>query len=257
MVSDSTPEREVLLTPLISRVDAAIARFNSATPNVHRLRKITLTNTEKDALIDGFESRTAAINRRLSAMLETLAQENADLCPYCSLDQNPDLDHILPKARFPEYSLYGRNLVPICPNCNRKKSKRLYTRVGRERIFLNPLFEPSVEGQILEAEISYGDNSLQVSYCVGDSNLLPKTELEIAKRHFEFLGLAARYRKRALGYLIALKKSVSERSDNVKMRALTHEINGPLLGEPVNGWKPTLFNAIKSDAKSFEEWVLN
>jgi hypothetical protein len=110
----STADRVARLTPLLPDVQVACAAFTQAIPDVHALQKMRASQAEIDTLIDSYDNRTAAIKRRLADMRASLHPEHADLCPYCSLDSNPDLDHYLPKIRYPEFSLYAYNLIPIC-----------------------------------------------------------------------------------------------------------------------------------------------
>jgi hypothetical protein len=119
LVTDSTADRRLAMQPFVVAVTAACGDYDAAAPDVHGLTAIKLSKANRDTLIDGYDNRTVAIKRRLSKMIESLPAADADLCPYCSLDTNPDLDHFLPKAVFPEFSLHARNLVPICTPCNR------------------------------------------------------------------------------------------------------------------------------------------
>ena len=244
------------MAPLVATVTAAGGRYDCAAPNVHTLRKITLTQVQKDALIDGYEGRTAEMKRSLSTMVDSLPQANADLCPYCCLDQNPDLDHFLPKARFPEFSLHARNLLPICTHCNRKKSSVVRTRNDRSRVILNPSFEPSIRQPILQASLNYAQGKPYVTYQIDDAGLLSAAERAVALCHFDRLGLPQRYRKRAHGYLGALKESLSGVTQSVGRQSFRNEIGGSLLGEPINGWKPALFRAINANPSPLEAWVL-
>ena len=47
-------------------------------------------------------------------------------CQICGL-RDPEImevDHVLPKGRFPELKYDINNLMTICPNCHRRKSNR-------------------------------------------------------------------------------------------------------------------------------------
>lgn len=254
LVNESTPARAALMLPLVAQVGTAGQAYDRRIPDVHGMRAIVLSPAERAALIDGYDGRTAEMKRLLASMVDSLPAANADLCPYCSLDQNPDLDHFLPKTRFPEFSLYARNLFPICTHCNRKKLNSVKTRNG-DRIFLNPALEPSIDHPIIEASIVYPGQKVFVTYALNDQGLLPATERAIAERHFERLGLAARYRKRAHGFLAALKNSMRGMSATVKAQALQNKINGAPLGRPVNDWEPALARAIQADVPAMLAWL--
>ena len=48
-------------------------------------------------------------------------------CPYCSINQPDTLDHYMPQSVYPALSMCRLNLVPMCPECNRKKKDHPYT----------------------------------------------------------------------------------------------------------------------------------
>lgn len=254
LANASTEDRAALLRPLVARVRRASRRYDAALPDAHTLTAMRCTTEERKGLIDGYEGRTAAMKRALAAMCETLPDENADLCPYCSLDQNPDLDHVLPKAAFPEFALYAPNLVPICTVCNRKKLNVVRSAAG-DRVLLNPAFEPSIDEPIVEAQVAYPDGQVVVTYRLDDHGQLPVGERGVARRHFVRLGLAGRYRKRAHGYLAALKTNLRSRSDGVREAALRNKLEGAALSAPANGWEPALFRAIEDDVPAMLVWL--
>ncbi len=54
--------------------------------------------------------------RTIYNYLLSIANED---CPFCGgIGRPKNLDHYLPKAHFPQYSIYQLNLVPICRDCN-------------------------------------------------------------------------------------------------------------------------------------------
>lgn len=56
--------------------------------------------------------------------------KNVDLCPYCSINQISQLDHFMPKSKYPALAVCRMNLVPLCGVCNQKKTDddfKLYT----------------------------------------------------------------------------------------------------------------------------------
>lgn len=254
LVNASTAERAALMRPLAPGVRAAGRGYDRRSPDVHSLRAIRLDADAKKAMIDGYEGRTVAVKRLLAAMVESLPEADVDLCPYCSLNQNPDLDHFLPKDKFPEFALHGHNLIPICPQCNRKKKTTIKTRRG-ERYFLHAAFEPSIDQPILEASIDYSGLTPAVTFRVEDPGTMPADELPLAERHFAKLGLADRYRKRAHGAISSLKNSLRDSSDVAIARVLDQKIGSAAFGKPVNDWEAALYRAIDLDRNLMLEWL--
>lgn len=66
-----------------------------------------------------------------------------DKCPFCGgIGRPKSLDHYLPKANYPHFSVLPQNLVPACRDCNTGKSNSLATDV-KEQI-LHPYFDDDV-----------------------------------------------------------------------------------------------------------------
>jgi hypothetical protein len=256
LVADSTPARQALLQPLVAAVTPACANYDAAAPDVHDLVAINLTKPQREALIDGYDSRTVAIKRRLGKMLESLPLADADLCPYCSLDTNPDLDHFLPKAVFPEFSLHARNLVPICTPCNRKKLNAIKAKGIDARLFLHPSSEPSQNARVLEADLTILGRNLTVAYRIDDAGFLCHDERALVLRHYRRLGLGARYARRARSHLASFKASVKGRSQAAIGKALQSKIADSEVGEPVNSWRPALYRAVAARELEVLAWLV-
>lgn len=250
----STVDRAAALVPLTRRIAAAGRRYNLRAPDVHLMRRISLNAAECAALNTGYDKRTRAIARLLAAMVDTLPAANADLCPYCSLNQNPDLDHFLPKKDFPEYSLFGPNLIPICTPCNRKKLRAIKTPQGGRKL-LHAAFEPSIDQPILQASIDYSEDEPVVTYRIDDHVALPPIERAVAIEHFKRLGLAKRYRDRAHGFIASLKQHLTDRSPQVRARTLNRKILDAAVGKPDNDWEAAMFRAVDSNRAPMLEWL--
>lgn len=52
---------------------------------------------------------------------EILSYDKYKRCPYCEKRPANQIDHHLPKSKFPLHSITPCNLVPICSECNRLK----------------------------------------------------------------------------------------------------------------------------------------
>lgn len=130
----SARSRRALLKVLSGKVDTAGRRHSAALPDVHTLAKARLTLKEKKDLKEGYDNRSDAVKRLLETMRISLPEDHRDLCPYCNLDSTYQLDHFLPKSQYPELSLYGPNLLPICSRCNQIKFNSIVTSSG-DRIF--------------------------------------------------------------------------------------------------------------------------
>lgn len=66
-------------------------------------------------------------------------------CPFCNYPTREvkQLDHYLPKAKFPSLALTVNNLVPICKECNEKKGS--YFSLSKEKQFIHPYYDYKAE----------------------------------------------------------------------------------------------------------------
>lgn len=75
-------------------------------------------------------------------------------CPICGLNACEEMDHFVPREEdlFPEYSAHLSNLIPLCHNCNHKKSTKFLDTNGN-RIFFNAFYDLLSKRDILECRI--------------------------------------------------------------------------------------------------------
>jgi hypothetical protein len=68
----------------------------------------------------------------------TAARNDHDLfvCPMCGGTSIATLEHVLPKADYPEFSVLSFNMVPSCDGCQRKRSNK-----GARYEFIHPYFD--------------------------------------------------------------------------------------------------------------------
>ncbi len=256
LVAATTPSRRQTLTPLSATIVPACEAYDEASPNVHARVPIGLAKAAKDALIDAFENRTVAMNRLLAEMTNSLPRRHADLCPYCTLDTNPDLDHYLPKEEFPEFALHGRNLVYICTTCNRKKSKYFKSVPDENRLFIHPAYEPTSLNSVITVTLRYAPRAVVAKYSIDDNADVPDDEKAQLTRHFTRLGLQERYATRAQNSLTALKEDLAGHNEETIRRTLDHKIQSSLVGEPINGWSKALYRAVAMDQNAMSDWLL-
>ncbi len=73
--------------------------------------------------IDAQRNTGQGFNR--NQFVETFKRENfGRVCPFCDGDMNgPEVDHWLPKSKYPALSCHPKNLVPVCHRCNSLECK--------------------------------------------------------------------------------------------------------------------------------------
>ncbi|WAT31831.1 hypothetical protein [Pseudomonas sp. GXZC] len=60
-------------------------------------------------------------------------------CPFCGGDGGRTIEHFLPQASYPEFSVYSLNLMPSCASCNSQRNS--LNSHGAEIKLLHPFFD--------------------------------------------------------------------------------------------------------------------
>lgn len=77
-------------------------------------------------------------------------------CPYCGGGGGRTIDHYLPQAAYPEFSVFSLNLISSCGDCNRKRNDYNEPRVKPQ--LLHPYYERELwEALILIVGVSLLD----------------------------------------------------------------------------------------------------
>lgn len=88
----------------------------------------------------------------LKHFIDDLRQRGSpDVCPMCGSLATGTLDHVLPRAAFPEFSFFSKNLVPACI-CNSKRQDNYVGALSGARV-LHPYFDEVLRERLLIAEI--------------------------------------------------------------------------------------------------------
>jgi hypothetical protein len=102
----------------------------------------------------GDAQRALYDTRRKSKPLRDIRRRtDMSCCPMCGSGGRGHLDHVLPRVTYPEFSVFGLNLVPTCPSCNSSNKGETYQGVEPER-FLHPYFDTLAADEIWFVEIS-------------------------------------------------------------------------------------------------------
>jgi len=189
------PPRRKTLEEVRDIVATAYLQYKLASPRFEVITAPKLSEEVKTALHHCFASETkpfAKVRSTLTAPLRTIR------CPFCGVSEASTLDHYLPKELHPVYSVYSRNLVPCCPQCNARKSTKLVDKKTAVRRFLHPYFDTIPTDPFLTVSIVLGQNLIRIAFKVVRPQGLPQQVFAQLKSHFEDLSLRSRYNADAL-----------------------------------------------------------
>ncbi len=116
-------------------------------------------------------------------------------CPYCGTIDNPfNVDHILPRSKYPEFSMFNHNLIGVCSSCNTRYKGDDFI-LGGERQFFNPYIDTFIDdNQFLICCLSVNDIYLKIDFSIEDIDNEAYGYM-IIKNHFDNLHLKSRYKQ--------------------------------------------------------------
>lgn len=108
---------------------------------------VAMGNVLKAKLIQHFDNPRA----ELSYINIIRYNLSPNCCPTCGGEGTFSVDHYLPKASFPNLTLYSLNLVPAC-DCNYKRSSVVRGATLNETA-IHPYFDDGLNERLMKAEI--------------------------------------------------------------------------------------------------------
>ncbi|MCH7352450.1 MULTISPECIES: HNH endonuclease [unclassified Acinetobacter] len=173
----------------------------------------------------------------------------SEMCPYCGqTNLVTTLDHYLPQADFPQYSVFTSNLLPSCGTCNNGKLNSIATKYEEQPI--NPYYDKDIffDEVWIKAKIINYDILLAEFYAEPPStwSIEDKTR---ALNHFKDFRIETEYRIRATTegsqLIYTLKNSLRSLNGSSLKDYLMDPANNPELF--VNHWRRVFYLALAND----------
>jgi hypothetical protein len=154
----------------------------------------TLLKSDLVKLYDSYFSAKKKPGRRIYSELLNAAREE---CPFCGGIGTPlTLDHFLPKAKHPTFSVLPINLVPACRDCNMGAKGQKIAR-NAEEVALQPYVDKDIffDAQWIFATYSSDANGEpgRFLYFVRTPASWDQVDTARAKNHFASFDLAHKY----------------------------------------------------------------
>lgn len=173
-----------------------------------------------------------------------------DKCPFCGGIGCPKtLDHYLPKANYPQFSVVPSNLIPACRDCNTGKSNTLAS-IASEQV-LHPYFDDGCffsEQWVFAQVIQTSPCSLRF-YVDAPANW-DEVKKNRVKKHFDSFDLAKRYSIQAAEELSILvdqrrREPISNLSPKTFKEYLLNCADSAALF--TNHWKRVMYQALSKN----------
>lgn len=163
-------------------------------------------------------------------------------CPLCSQLDVSTLDHYLPKAKYPAFSIYPNNLVPSCTWCNEHKL------ANDEALTLHPYYDNIEDIHWLKCVLMDGE-AVSVRFDVWES-VKPSSLRQRMANHLLHVGVAELYTTSALTHLSDIRKRLCDLGSSGGSAAVLAHLQEELASRRnnrLNSWGTALYFALCSE----------
>lgn len=239
-----------------------------AYPKVNPLTNTTpvVGHLTKRKLVNLYENNLRDKDKPARDYYDALLVSSGERCPFCGdIGQTKNLDHFLPKAHFPEFSVMPLNLVPSCRDCNMGEKGQAYATLEDDQA-IHPYVDKDIfyQEQWIYAEYIDEDDGAVVYY-VQCPAAWSQEEKNRAENHFNSLDLANRYSLEAgkhLSEVIDQKNAFVDVILGFNPQATTQAIKDAFVNanlQPVinsgqfsNHWKKVMYQCLANSATFFQ-----
>ncbi|EFC6289729.1 MULTISPECIES: HNH endonuclease [Enterobacteriaceae] len=198
---------------------------------------------------------------------DKLMVSSGEKCPFCGdIGQTRNLDHFLPKAHFPEFSVMPLNLVPSCRDCNMGEKGASFATTEVEQT-LHPYIDKDIffQNQWVFADYVNEDTGA-IEYHVNCPVEWRQEDKDRARNHFVNLNIAHRYSLEAgkhLSEIIDQKNSfktmirclVPQISSESIIQGFIDAVLQPVIDSHQfkNHWKRVMYQCLKDSCDFFND----
>lgn len=221
-----------------------IYEYYARSHQLYNLPSIIRNDNERRFLIGLYKNHLSKKNKKVPyAYYERLMHSaKNNLCPLCELDTACELDHYLPKSVYPEFSVFHKNLIPICHVCNNIKSDN--TSVT----FIHSYYDNTNGVEILKARITIVEQNVIWDFYVDEQDY---GFLNAYKEMFYFLNLAEKYNMRATDMFTGIQcsmrgimQTMNEDCKNILESIIIQQIETYREAFGMNHWRTVMHKAI-------------
>lgn len=206
----------------------------------------------KDVLLGMYGADFTIIKNFRKRYFSLNPQTYNNLCPYCTLNEANTMEHILPKEKFPEYSVDTLNLIPACSACNSKKGDAVLNSEGK-KFTINLYTDKLPNIQYLFVDFKLIGDDIKAIYRLDNPYKIDAELFALIERHFKRFNLLERFSLKALQETSELVNLylAEEISDSAKFDIFAakqiRKINLDRITLGFNHWKIILyFSAVTS-----------
>jgi len=178
------------------------------------------------------------------------------LCPICSVRIADTLDHFLPKAKYPIYSVTPLNLSPACTNCN--KDKKIDYPTSSNDQLLSPYYDDIENISWLSAEMIQ-TTPISFNFFVQPPNIWDEVLKDRVINHFECYNLNILYASHACQELRGITKTLKRKRyiSIEEVKFYLNESYNDRLELGLNSWQAVFYKTLLDDDWFCDEGINN
>ncbi|MEP6067353.1 MAG: hypothetical protein ABJ246_16055 [Paracoccaceae bacterium] len=164
-------------------------------------------------------------------------------CPYCGHRRVRQLDHFLPKSKYPSFSVAPLNLVPSCSDCNKDKLDGDANRLTD--LPLHPYFDYIDNACWLKADVVQVPGSVFL-FEVDTNCGLPATDMQRLQSQFNKLDLDELYTTEANDELASIRLNLRKQHAIDGAASVREYLQGEFESAQdhrLNAWKTAFYRA--------------
>ena len=178
---------------------------------------VVINTLKKSELVKIYDQYFVPEQKPARKIYNALLNAAKEKCPFCGGIGTPrNLDHFLPKAHFPQFSVFPSNLVPSCRDCNMDGKASAFARNVEDQI-IQPYVDNDrffVEQWIFATYITDNDGEPgEFKYYISAPEYWTDVDKHKVRKHFKDFNLAKRYATKGaelLGTVLLQIKSMEQ-----------------------------------------------
>lgn len=224
--------------------------------NIVGLPHISINDEEKEIINKVYDQKFANENSIGRKYYNIIMANAKGRCPICGGGKLKNLDHFLPKSRYPLLCVTPINLVPTCRDCNMEKG----AEVGNDyyEIPFHPYLE-TMGDKWIECDLNfYSDKTFSIKFINGYEESLNPDLWRKYQAHMRINDLDSTFCSRAeeeLENVRVIYKNVLSACGKEELKSSLVEMKKSVETIDVNSWKAALYRALITKCDEFCEWL--
>lgn len=195
----------------------------------------------KDDLLTLYRYQSKVIREVRESIKKSQIKTIISTCQNCTIDSANSLDHILPKAGFPEFIVNPKNLFPCCTTCNSHKLDAIEDDLGQK--FINLYLDELPKTQYLFVEIFLDENDdIDFKFSLkNNEGLISEDFYSVIQNHYNKLHLLERFKLKSIEYVSELESKISAFRRRLSVEDIVQDLTTAVIDEKEaygdNHWK--------------------